>query len=120
MKPNAARALIAVLGALCAALLAWAVFPAVRGALPRPWAAVSLAPAPDAAPALPTPNPEGVRVNTATLEQLLTLPGVGPATAQAILDARQRRPFRFPEDLKAVPGIGNRTLDKIRPHIQVP
>jgi len=47
------------------------------------------------------------RADAATLE---SLPGIGPARAQAILAARERRPFERPEDLERVPGIGPRTL----------
>jgi hypothetical protein len=47
------------------------------------------------------------RADAATLE---TLPGVGPARAFAILEARQREPFRRVQDLEKVPGIGPRTL----------
>ena len=47
------------------------------------------------------------RADAATLE---SLPGIGPARAQAILGARERRPFRRVADLERVPGIGPRTL----------
>jgi Helix-hairpin-helix motif len=48
--------------------------------------------------------------NAADAATLETLPGVGPARARAILEARERRPFRRVEDLERVPGIGPRTL----------
>ena len=51
---------------------------------------------------------------------VLTLPGIGSVTAQAIIDARAVHPFLYPEDLKAVPGIGDKTLEKIRNLIRVP
>ena len=93
--------------------------PAVRSALPRRGRRFP-PPAPDTTPTLPTPNPQGIPINNATLEQLLTLPGIGPVTAQAIIDARAVHPFLYPEDLKAVPGIGDKTLEKIRDLIRVP
>lgn len=61
-----------------------------------------------------------INLNTATLEQLDTLDGVGPATAQKILDERTRRGgFRSVEDLGTVPGIGPKRLAAIRPRVRV-
>lgn len=61
-----------------------------------------------------------LNLNTATLEQLDTLDGVGPATAQKILDERQRRGgFRSVDDLAAVPGIGPKRLAAIRAKVRV-
>jgi competence protein ComEA len=52
---------------------------------------------------------------TATAEQLEELPGVGPVTAQRILDYRaQHGPFRSIEDLDAVPGIGPARVEQLR------
>jgi competence protein ComEA len=47
------------------------------------------------------------QADAATLE---TLPGVGPARALAILEARRQKPFQCVEDLDRVPGIGPRIL----------
>lgn len=48
-----------------------------------------------------------VNLNTATIEQLETLPGVGPVTAQAIIDWREESgPFRSVDQLREVSGIG--------------
>lgn len=56
-----------------------------------------------------------VHLNTATLEQLDTLPGVGPVTAQKILDYRQKNgAFTAVDDLDAIPGIGPARLDTLR------
>ena len=56
-----------------------------------------------------------VHLNTATLEQLDGLPGVGPVTAQKILDYRQKNgAFTSVDDLDAVPGIGPARLDTLR------
>jgi competence protein ComEA len=56
-----------------------------------------------------------VQLSTATLEQLDTLPGVGPVTAQKILDYREKHgAFSSVDELDAVPGIGPKRLDQLR------
>jgi competence protein ComEA len=61
------------------------------------------------------PGSGPVHLNTATLEQLDTLPGVGPVTAQKILDWRQSHgAFTSVDDLDAVPGIGPARLEELR------
>jgi competence protein ComEA len=56
-----------------------------------------------------------VHLNSATLEQLDTLPGVGPVTAQAILDYRtEKGAFQSVEELDAVPGIGPARLEQLK------
>jgi competence protein ComEA len=60
--------------------------------------------------------PQGpVHLNTATLEDLDALPGVGPVTAQKILDYRQEHgAFSSVDELDAVPGIGPARLEELR------
>jgi competence protein ComEA len=61
-----------------------------------------------------------VNLNTATVEDLDTLPGVGPVTAQAILDYRtQHGRFGSVDELLDVDGIGEATLSKLAPHVTV-
>ncbi|MDP8976566.1 MAG: helix-hairpin-helix domain-containing protein [Actinomycetota bacterium] len=61
-----------------------------------------------------------VNLNTATAEQLETLPGVGPATAQAIIDYRKERGrFASVEELIEVRGIGEAKLAALRPKVRV-
>ena len=56
-----------------------------------------------------------VSLGRATLEQLDELPGVGPITAQKILDYRtEHGPFRSVEDLDEVPGIGPARIEELR------
>lgn len=64
----------------------------------------------------PTPNHAPlVHVNYATAEELETLPGIGPALAQAIIDHRtEYGPFNSLADLDNVPGIGPAKLEGIR------
>ncbi|MFZ0142614.1 MAG: helix-hairpin-helix domain-containing protein, partial [Aeromicrobium sp.] len=59
-----------------------------------------------------------ISLGTATLEQLDTLPGIGPVTAQAILDHRSEHgPFTSVDDLLDVKGIGAATLADIRDQV---
>jgi competence protein ComEA len=56
-----------------------------------------------------------VHLNSATLEQLDGLPGIGPVTAQRILDYRQQHgAFGSVDELDAVPGIGPARLEQLR------
>jgi len=71
-----------------------------------PAAAAGAAPAAPAAP---------VHLNTATAEQLDALPGIGPATAQKIIDYRQQHgAFRSVDELDAIPGFGVKKTDQLR------
>lgn len=69
----------------------------------------------------PTPIPgDPVNINTADLALLDTLPGIGPTTAQRIIDFREANgPFRQVDDLLKVAGIGPVTLERLRPLITV-
>lgn len=59
-----------------------------------------------------------ININLATAEELITLPGIGPKTAQAIIDFREKKgKFKSPEDLLQVPGLGPKKLAAIRKRI---
>jgi competence protein ComEA len=59
-------------------------------------------------------------LNAATLKQLEELPGVGPVTAHAILNFREKSgPFKSVNDLLVIPRISKKKLDKIRPYVFV-
>jgi competence protein ComEA len=79
-----------------------------------------VAPAAGGAPAGETSGTAGaaagpVHLNTATLEQLDALPGVGPVTAQKILDYRQQvGAFSSVDELDAIDGIGPARLEQLR------
>lgn len=80
--------------------------------------------APDGAGTSPAggtePTPRVVDLNTATAEDLDTLPGVGPATAAAILAYRtEQGRFGAVDDLLEVRGIGEAKLEQLRPLVSV-
>lgn len=57
-----------------------------------------------------------VNINTATLEELQTLPGIGPSVSKRIVDYRQKNgAFKKPEDLMNVRGIGEKSFLKLKP-----
>jgi competence protein ComEA len=60
-----------------------------------------------------------VNLNTASAAELATLPGIGPAKAQAIVEQRAKAPFGTPDDLRKVKGIGDKLYDSIRERITV-
>jgi competence protein ComEA len=61
-----------------------------------------------------------VNINTASATELEALPGIGPVLAQRIIEYRQASsPFRRPEDIKNVKGIGDSTFEGLRDLIMV-
>jgi competence protein ComEA len=63
---------------------------------------------------------ELVNINTASVEELDTLPGIGPTTAQKIIEYRDANgPFSVIEDIQNVSGIGPATFENIRDLITV-
>ena len=83
--------------------------------------AVPTSPAPAPRPVVKSgakhsPEMEPIDLNRATEAQLATLPGIGPALARRIADAR---PFAAVADLRKVKGIGAKTLANLEPHVTV-
>ncbi|HXD17273.1 MAG TPA: helix-hairpin-helix domain-containing protein [Vicinamibacterales bacterium] len=74
---------------------------------------------------VPAPKPAAtatapVNLNTATAEQLATIPGVGPKMAERIIDYRQKNGgFKKVEDLMNVSGVGEKSFLKMKPLITV-
>jgi competence protein ComEA len=61
-----------------------------------------------------------VNLNTASAEQLATIPGVGPKMAERIIDYRQKNgSFKKIEDLMNVSGVGEKSFLKMKPLITV-
>ena len=60
-----------------------------------------------------------VNINTCTLEQLLTLPGIGESKALAIIEYRNSNKFEKIEDIQNVTGIGASLYEKVKNYIEV-
>jgi competence ComEA-like helix-hairpin-helix protein len=81
-----------------------------RAAPPRPVKLPSVPGSPGIAP---------IDLNLATADELTRLPGVGPALAARILEARAAEPFTSVEDLRRVRGVGKSKLERMRPLVTV-
>lgn len=78
-------------------------------------ATVTALPAPTA-----EPEREKIDINTAGAEELKTLPGIGEKRAADIIaDREENGPYRFPEELTRVKGIGEETLAEVLDYITV-
>lgn len=64
--------------------------------------------------------PKSININTASAGELSMLPKIGPKTAEAIIAYRTKHgPFRKPEHLTRVKGIGDKTYEKLKEYITV-
>ncbi len=65
-------------------------------------------------------KPAPVNINTATVEELARLPGIGPRIAERIVQHREKNgPFRRVEELLIIRGVNRKKFEKIRPLITV-
>ena len=76
---------------------------------------------PEAAKAAPAAARAGaVDLNSASEAQLQEVPGIGPSLAKKIVEFRSENgPFKSVDDLLKVRGVGEKSLEKLRPHLTV-
>jgi competence protein ComEA len=105
---------LVTVGAAAAAPAAAA--PAAAATKTAPMAEKAKAAAEKSAAATKLAPGQKVNINTATKDQLIALPGIGPAKAQAIIDGR---PYNATEDIMKVKGIKGGIYNKIKDFITV-
>jgi comEA protein len=92
----------------------------IRRAIALVWLFTALALAGAVSATTKKPPLKPVNLNSATSEELQEVPGIGPATADKILQMRKSYgPFKSVDDLVAIRGIGKKRLDKMRKYLTV-
>ncbi|MBI5497031.1 MAG: helix-hairpin-helix domain-containing protein [Deltaproteobacteria bacterium] len=75
--------------------------------------------APSAGKADPAAAAGVVNLNSASVEELARLPGVGPRKAEAIVARREKKRFARPEELVEIKGIGRGIYKRCKPYLRV-
>jgi len=60
-----------------------------------------------------------LNLNTATVQQLDQLPGVGAKAAKRIADYRAKTPFKSPAEVAGIKGFGKKKFEKLKPYLSV-
>jgi competence protein ComEA len=82
-------------------------------------APVPCAAAPSGSKAAPAAG-ERIDINSASAEQLVVIPGIGKVMADRIIQFREEHgPFSKVEELLKIKGIGEKSLEKLRPYIKI-
>jgi comEA protein len=90
----------------------------IRRAIGLIWLCTVLALVSTASAATKKPPLKPVNLNSATADELQEVPGIGPATAEKILQMRKSYgAFKSVDDLVAIRGIGKKRLDKMRKYL---
>ena len=72
------------------------------------------------APAIWAQDTDRININTATVEQIMQLKGIGQSYAERVIKYRDENgTFKTPEDIMKVPGIGQKTFDQNKDRITV-
>ncbi|MFM8455591.1 MAG: ComEA family DNA-binding protein [Ignavibacteria bacterium] len=64
-------------------------------------------------------SPTIIDINTASTSALMNIPGIGPSTAEKIVEYRNEHPFTTIEDIMNVKGIGEKKFDKMKQWLKV-
>lgn len=76
---------------------------------------VSVAPAPTPDPT-PEPKPEKININTATIDQITKLPGIGAAIAKKIVGGR---PYTSIDDVKSASGLSDTAFEDLKALVEI-